>query len=453
MDFLDGERTEVKGLFNKLKKRDFSGTSGQVLRNSSYQLATILISKIASLFFTIIIARLMLPELFGLYTLTLSTIAIFSSFSDLGIGSALITFVSKFLDKRQNKKAKSFFKVLMKYKIYLSLTSSFLLVIFSYYLSNIYYNKPIFLALLVGGLYLFIFSFLEFLNNLYKSNNNFKYPFFKEVILQILRFCLVPIGILFLLKNSLSNEIVVFGVILILTICYSCATLFLILFSKKKISFLKEKSVKLSNKDKINLRKFILPLSTMALSGVFFGYIDIIMLGHFVSEEFIGYYSASFSLITSAAAIIGFVGASILPIFSRIKKDLLEKTFKKSIIFTLIISLLGAIFSFSFAFYIIKIVYGLEYFNSIILLKIFSLMLLMIPISSIYEAYFISQERTKSLALFLILSTLLNIILNYFFITFGLKFGFMQAVIGACVATIISRFFYVISLALIRKKK
>ena len=89
------EKQEIKDLFIRFKKRDFKGNTGQAIKNSSFQLAITLIAKIGSLLFTIIIARMLLPELFGLYGLALSTIALFLGFSDLGIGSALITFLGK----------------------------------------------------------------------------------------------------------------------------------------------------------------------------------------------------------------------------------------------------------------------------------------------------------------------------------------------------------------------
>ncbi len=50
--------------------------------------------------FTIVVARMLLPELFGLYSLALVTIVLFASFSDLGISSALITYGAKALAKR-----------------------------------------------------------------------------------------------------------------------------------------------------------------------------------------------------------------------------------------------------------------------------------------------------------------------------------------------------------------
>ena len=317
MNFLEREETEVKSIFSRIKNRNFKGTEGQAIKNSSFQFTTIVIAKIGALLFTILIARMLMPELFGLYVLALSTIVLFASFSDLGVGAALMTFVSKSLGKNNFKKAKAYFRQLAKYKFYLVILSSIILISLAYWVSNGYYDKPIFFALLAGGLYIPIFSFISFFESLYKANNNFRFPLIKEIIVQCLRFALVPLAIFFFLRGALSNEAIIAGVILVLVFCYSCALFILTFFSRKKLGFLRSQKQNLTKKEKKHLNMFILPLTATALSGVFFGYIDTIMLGHFVSSEFIGYYGAAFGLIASASAVISFTGIALFPIFSR----------------------------------------------------------------------------------------------------------------------------------------
>jgi len=452
MNFLEREESDLKGIFNRFKKRDFKGTEGQAIKNSSFQLTTTLIAKAGSLIFTIIIARMLLPELFGLYTLALSTIILFASFSDFGLGSALVNFLSKSLVEKSFPKAKTYFIKLLKYKLVLVILVSLVLLALAYYISNGYYNKPIFYALLAGGIYLPVVSLLGFIETAFKANNNFREPFFKEFLFQVFRLIFVPLAIFLFLKASFSNEAIVTGIIIILAFSYFLTLIFLIIMSRYNFGFLKVKKDKLTKVENKNLKKFILPLTATALSGVFFGYIDTIMLGHFVTGEFIGYYGAAFSLIGAGSVIIGFAGSALFPIFSRLKGQRLEQAFKKTFNFILILSIVGAILSFFLAPIIINIIYGQEYGSSIVLLRLFSLLLIALPLTGIYDSYFMSQERTKILAILLISTTIINIVLNYFFIVFGLKFGLMQAVMGACIATIISRFIYFFGMMLCRKR-
>jgi len=181
MDFVQQGGEDIKNIFNRFKKRDFSGDTGQAIKNSSYQFVQNLIFKIGSLAFTIVVARMLLPELMGLYNLALATIILFVSFSDLGVSSALITFGAKYLGKKDFSKTKAYAKKLFKWKIYLVLISSSVLLISSYFIAEIYYAKPIFYALLVGGLYLPIVSLLGFVEQMFKTTENFKIPLIKEI--------------------------------------------------------------------------------------------------------------------------------------------------------------------------------------------------------------------------------------------------------------------------------
>ncbi len=439
------------GILKFLKKEKFGKNSKQAIKNSSYQFAQTLIAKIGSLVLIIILARRLMPELFGLYSLALFTIVLFASFSDLGISSALITFISKKSSKGKIRKAKAYFNLLKKWKIYLLGASSLILMSSSYFVAFDYYNKPIFLALLAGGLYIPLIGFSGFLESFFKSFNNFRIPLFKEGIFQILRLVFVSLVVLFLIKE-VSESILIFIIILTLGFAYFGALLFLF-FESKRGNFLAEiKEEPLDKNERKELKKFILPLSATALSGLFFGYIDIIMLGHFVLGKFLGYYSVAISLVGSASALLGFAGASMLPIFSGLRKDSLERSFSKIRNFIIILSVLAFAFTFFLAPYIIEIIYGPAYSSSIILLRIFSVLIIVLSLSSLYNAYFISQERTLILAKFLVGTTFLNIILNYFFITYGLQFGMGYALIGAAIATVISRIVYFFGIVWFRRR-
>lgn len=445
------ETKDIKNIFNRFKKKDFSGTTGQIIKNSTYNLTTRLIAKIGSLFFTIIIARILGVELFGLYTLTLSTIILFSIFSDVGISTAMLTFSSKALKRKKLGKAKTYFKGLLKYKIYLIIFSSTILVIAGYFLVNYWYsNKPIYYALLAGAIYIPINQLLNYIDTAFQANNNFRTGMIKEIIFQSLRFTLIPIGIFYLLKTSLEKSVIIAAIILLLTFCYFIGLLYLRLIAKKQISFLRKKANRLTQEEKQELKKFILPFAFIALSGTFFGFIDTIMLGGYVDSVHIGYYGASFALIGSAGAIIGFMAGAILPIFSRLEKKSLDKIFIKTRNFTLLIGLATMIFTFVAAKYIL-LIYGKQFLPATIILQLLSIILVITPIAGIYNVYFTSIKKTQIIAKLLISSTIVNIILNIWFITYGLQFGMMYAVIGACIATIISRFGYLGGLILFRK--
>ena len=448
------EKKEISNIFNKFRKKDFSGTTGQAMKNSSYQLAQSLIFKFGSLLFTIIIARMLLPELFGLYSLALTTIILFASFSDLGIGSALITYCAKMLGKNNPKKAKEYIKKLLKWKLWLVFISSGILLVSAYFIAEIYYAKPIFYALLVGGLYLPIVSLVGFLDQMFKASENFKIPMLKEAIFQIIRFIVVPLVIFLFLRNGISNQGIIVIMLFALIFSYFIAFLFLIKKVKKNLKFLKIKAGKLNHREIKDLKKFILPLSAMAIAGLFFGYIDTLMLGHFVSSKFIAYYGVAFSLVAGISTILGFMTSGILPILAKKSGKALELIFKKTRNLTILISITAGIFTYFIAKYAIKIAYGVEYLPAIPVLKWFVCMIILLPVIGLYVGYFTTQKKTRELAWLIVVAAVLNIIFNWFGITYGLKInGEIGGVLGAVGATILSRVIYLVGLIGFRKKK
>jgi len=440
--FIKEEEKDIKEIYRKFWKRDFSGNTGQAIKNSAYSFSTILVQKIGAVIFTIIIARLLMPELFGLYNLALTTIGIFAVISDLGISSTLIRFLSRELTKKKPN-TQGYYNHLLKIKFLLTLFASLILILSSYWIANIYYNKPIFYALLAGGLYLFITSFLSFFESIYQSFNNFKKSLIRESIFQALRLIIIPLIIIFSLE--FSENILLLNIVLGLSFCYLVALIFL--FIKRPI--LSGKNLNKEQKKQVN--KFILPLTATALSGVFFVSIDKIMLGHFVSAEFIGYYAAAFSLIGAVMGFLSFSGA-LFPIFSRLSGKKLERGFRKSIKLVLPFSFIIILITLIFSPLIIKIIYGAQYSLSINLLRALSILIISEPIAAVYSNYYISIGKTGKMVKLLILTALLNILLNYVLIIALLPKGNLAAVFGAVIATLISRYLFLFGLIIFRKK-
>ncbi len=449
-EMIKEEGKEVFGILNMIRKRKFVGFTGLAVKNSTYQFLTTGIAKGGSLIFTIIIARMLLPELFGLYSLALSTIIIFASFSDLGINWALTGYISQFLGKNKPEKAKAYLVYLTKVKLILIILASTLLIVLARVISNYYYHQPISLALVAGSLYILALGFISVADSTFFASNNFKYPMYKEILFQILRLIFVPLAVLLTISSSIQQD-TLFWIILALSMSYLVSLIYILVLMRKKISFVHEKSQDLSKQEKKSLWMFILPLSATALSGVFFGYIDIVMLGRYVLPEFIGYYKAAFSLISGLVPIISFAPA-LFPLFSRLKGKRLERGFKKSMKFMLGLSVLALIGTLIFAGLAVRIVFGTEYSQATNILRLLAVLLLFAPISLLYESYFISQGKTKLIAILLWISTILNIILNYILITWLVQYSFFMAVVGAAIATLISRFAYLFGLMIYRKK-
>jgi len=238
---------------------------------------------------------------------------------------------------------------------------------------------------------------------------------------------------------NLDSQSIIFLVLLIIILCYLLSFFLIVYLMRKKLTFLKSKDGKLSKNEKRGLLKFILPLAAITFSGAFFGYIDIFMLGHYVSSTFIAYYSVSFVLVGAVTVLVGSVATGLFPIFSRIKGPVLKNLLRKSKNMAFIMSFFIAIFTVFAAYWIIKIIYGPSFLPATLFLQFFSILIILSPIIAIYTSYYISQRKTSSLAVILIASTMITIILNLIGINYGLQFGEYYGVLGACIATIISK--------------
>lgn len=454
------EESELKGIFNRIIKRDFSGNSGQAVKNSVYQFSTNLVAKFGSLLFTILIAGelisvkllgfeqpLLSPELFGLYSLALGTILMFSVFADFGVGQIFIKIISKELGLKRLKKAKIVSVYLYKLKFKLTLLASLLLILSSYLIAEFYYSKPILYALLAGGLYLLAINIYGFLDSNFVSQNNFKSIFLKEIIFQISRLILIPLVILYFLSSG--TQILIMAIILALSFCLITSALFIIAIFKTPFNYLRLKieKEKISSKEKKIIHSFILALSITAFSGMFFSYIDMLFLGKFTSGEIIGFYKAAISLVGSAIPLISFSGV-LFPIFSRLKGKRANNAFKKTFRLTLLISCAAIIFSFLIAPLLINLVYGSLYESSVLIFRLFILLLITDPLISLYSIFHISQDNPSKVTNSILVSTLFNIIFNITFIIYFLSINAndYSIAIGITLATIFSRFIYLFML-------
>lgn len=450
MDSIKEEESDLKNVFGRIKDRNFSGNTGLAISNSMYLFSTTLIGKIGSLILTIFLARILLPELFGLYSLALSTILIFVAFSDMGIGDTLVRFVSRELGKNNSRKAKAYSDYLIKVKITLMIAVSLILIVFSKFISNNYYHKPLSLALMAGGLYVFFGGIVVILQALLQSHNFFRPILYRETIFQLTRIIVIPILTLMALRRSLPDASVVAIIIAVLALSFIISSVLLYIFYKRKTFREVNYHKKLSLAEKKSTNRFLWINSATILSGIFFGYIDIVMLGYFVPSEFIGYYQGAFSFINASISLLTF-SAALLPIFSRLKKKRADEILVKTTRAVSLIAGISFIGLIVLAEPIVLLIFGPEYLNSVNILRILSLLLLSIPITTIYATYFLSTGKPGIVSKAMIISTVMHIALNYVLISSLIKYGALYAVYGAAIATLISRFSYLFLLKMNKK--
>ncbi len=428
-----------------MEKKNGETLRERVFKDSIWNLTSTFISKIGALIFTIIIARFLLPEGFGIYSLATSVALLFLMFADLGVNQAMIKYVSAEIEKNKQK-ATAYFQYLLKLKTYLLMVFSLLLLLLAYPLSNFIFKKPeLFYPLLLVSLYVFILGLSGFFESLFYIKNKVRYVAFKEGILQVSRILLV-----LLIPLVLVSSKYVTGTIGSLVISAFIILLFVIYFSKKDLEFLFNKSK--FTIDKKEILKFVGYLTLGTLSIVFFSYIDTIMLGLFVSAENIGYYKAAFTLVLGVSGLLSFVNI-LMPVLAKVSASGLSTVFNKVIKYSMILTLPATFGIIALAKYLIRLVYGYDYLQATIFIYILSPLVVISVTMGIFLTLFSARAKPEKFAKLTLAGALLNIILNYLFIIYFIKISEFQATIGVAIATVISwTIYFFASFLLINKE-
>jgi len=418
----------------------------KIIADSIWNLGATMIARLGGLIFTIIAARLLMPEGYGQYSLALSIAIIFMTFADLGINQALMTYVSLEIDKNK-KKAAAYFHYLFKIKVILATIVSMVILLSSYPLANFIFKKPeLFPLLVILSFYAFFLIISGFFESSLYIKNKVRYITIKEAIFQFLRLITFILVVYFV-----SKIYYVVGAIFGLTIAAFFNLVVIFLFYRKTFYLEKPEDYE-QYLDKKRILKFIGFLTIANLSSAFFSYIDIVMLGLFVSSENIGYYKAAIGLIFAIAGTLSFSGI-FLSVMTKIKKKNIQGAFDKIINYLLVLLIPAIIGLIMLSKYIFVMIYGYAYLPAASLMILLAPLLFFMAFVSLFLNLLSSREKTKEFAFFTLFCTVLNIILNYAFIKFFLQYSQLAAIRGVAIATLISWIIYFFGTLIISQKQ
>lgn len=419
----------------------------EVLRGSFLTFISTWLSKIGGLIFTVILARFLMPEGFGLYSLVFSVAILFVTFADLGINQALLKYVSSSIDKNKEK-ASAYFKYLLGLKFKFAFCAAVLLLILAYPLSTYFFGKKeVFLLLVILSFYIFITAMQGLFESLFYTNNKTSRILTKEIIFQITRIFIV-FFIFILVKES--NRVI--GAISGIALSSLVAFFVTYYFYKKDFNFRIYKKVKLNDEEIKKIRTFIFYLTIVSMAGVIFSYIDAIILGAYLSLKFIGYYRAAITLIIAIAGILSFPGVFISAL-SKIKKQNLQDSFDKILKALMILAVPATIGLISLSKYFLVFVYGYEYLEANTLLILLSPFIFLFSATSLFLSLISAREKAREFSLITFFCALLNIFLDYIAIKIFLPFSEMHAAGGVAIATLLSWTIYFVFGVLILKNK
>ena len=399
----------------------------KIFKNASWIIGCRILQAIFSLVITMLTARILGPDNYGLINYAASIVAFVLPIMQLGLNSILVMeLVNSPNDEGE----------ILGSSITMSVCSAFLSIagVISFaFVANRNETETI----IVCALYsiLLVFQSLDLIQYWFQAKYLSKYTAVTTLVASIL----VSAYKVFLLITSKS----IFWFALIYAIDYFIISVTLIIIYKrlggKRLRFSAKRCVDLFKKS----RYYMLSSFMIAV----FAQTDKIMLKLLVGSEATGFYTAAFT----CATITTFVFAAIIDSFrpSIIEaKALSEKSFETGMtrLYSIIIylSIAQGVGVTIFAKLMINILYGAEYLPAVTALQLVIWFTVFSYIGSARNVWILAEEKQKYLWIINLLGAAVNIVVNYFAIT-------ALGILGAAFSTVVTQFFTNVLLGFIIK--
>ena len=424
-------------------EKDSSKTE-HIVKNSFWNMLTVLSSKLGGMIFVIILARFLLPDKFGIYNIALSVALFVITLTNVATNQTLSVYISNALGGENKEKANPYYRFIFKIKFLFSVLSAIILIALAYPLSLYLFNKPeLTFPIIFFSIYIISFSTQNFYETLFYVINRVRFLTIKELSLQFLKIIL-----------CVAFFVLIYPSIFLSAVAIILSSLFAIILMrlnlKKSAKFLfdrKDKEI-----DKKRVFNFIKNAIVSSTSTTIFGYVDCFLLGIFVSAAYVGYYSSAFLIIGGFFGLLS-ISNVCLPIFTQINKENLSDAFGRIFRYLSIVSIPLIFGILILGNYVIKIVYGNEYLNATLPLLFLSILIFETPVTDNLKALLFSKEKPEFVSKIIVFGTILNITLNLILILLLMQISMLGAIAGAAIATVISRLTIMFSLSIMIKKE
>jgi len=405
-------------------------TVQRIAKNVGALFAAQFVVSILGLVLSVFIARSLGDVIFGKYSFALAFTAIFAIFSDLGYNTLLIREVA-----RDKSSAGKYLNNVLCIRALLSFVIFTLIVIT---INIMDYPADTKIIIYLFGIYTLIVSFSAVFKVTFRAFEKMEYEAVITILTDVIR---VSLGLFVLF---LGYGLIELALIFIFSGVFD--VIFSFLICERKFAKLK---IELDFEFWKCTIKVALPLSVLSIFGLIYGRIDTIMLSMMEGDAVVGWYNAAFNLVLGLKPIPALFLNAIFPLMSYYyvsSIDSFKVAYEKASKFLLTLGLPLAVGITLLADRIILILYGEQFYPSVIALQILAWDLLLIFLYLPLGNVLISTNKQNQMAAITCMSVLLNVILNLILIP-------PLSYIGAAIATIITiTFLFVIYFYLVSKQ-
>jgi O-antigen/teichoic acid export membrane protein len=386
---------------------------------------------------SIIIARLLGPANYGLYTLSFTIPYFLLGFINLGMTTAAQRYISEFIAKGKVEGAKKVFQITSSYMLSLSLVFTVLFLILSNYIASTILNRP------ELATYLRISAFIILLETIFRyiSYNQLvalgksHISSFIDFLNALLRFIFAPL--LIILGFGIAGAI--FGVLAGYTVAGIVGITYLLYIFR---GIKAEGNISLKS-----IFSYNIPFSILGIIGLISNEVQYILLSRLTIASDIGNYAAANNL-TSIITIFTYPLSQItLPTFSRISD---ERQYAEAVLkysrYALLLTLGAQGMLFSVSFPLVYLLYGEKYSLASYLLQLSLILSILTSFLSLYgrDSIFYIKRMYKVPIVENIINISVFIPLTYFLL---LRFGIVGMIISTWASSVVSTIYEDIQLS------
>lgn len=420
-------------LDNSLKK---------LAKTSIIVLVALLLSKVFTYLYRIIIARYFGPEFYGLFSLAFMIIGFFVAFFSFGISEGLLRFISLYKGKEEINKIKYIFKFSIILLFFSSIVSALILFFIAEFISLSIFHNPnltVFLKFFSILVPLWIFSNL-FLATIRAYEKIAWHSFILNILDNGVKLLFLIIFIFIGIKTNAIIFSFILGFLAMFIVSY-----FVLKYSISEIFEKGSLTKSLKNRIRSDLFSYSWPLLFLSFLYLIFTWIDTFVIGYFQGAVEVGFYNAAIPI----ALLLNFAPDIFMQLFfplitrefarknMKLIKELSKQIGKWIFIINLPIFLIFLLFPGT----IINFLFGPQYLVAENALRFLSIGVFLSATARVSH-YLISMKGKSKILLFnVIIISIVNIILNIILVP---KYGISGAAFATMISYILLNLFLII---------
>jgi O-antigen/teichoic acid export membrane protein len=397
-----------------------------LFKGASIFFVGLLISKVFTYIYRLIIARGMGPETYGIFSLCFAIISVVSALAIFGLPNAIERYVPYHINDKPKVKG------IILFALQVGCISSIIAVVLLYLLSGtlaqLFKNEAILEPLKVFTFSIFPLFVITIYNSISKAFKKIEYQVYAyNIIYSIVNVSAAAIAIIF----SFGIMGLAYG-FLAATIAAAIALFILIertkftLFDKIIPTFIRKE-----------IASFSWPLVLVGMFGLIIGYTDTILLGYFMNETFVGLYNSAIPtanlLLVVPLSVISMLVPTTAELLSREKLNDVKHSYLITTEWIFLVNFPLFLIFLLFPQQILEVLFGSAYSTAGLSLTVLSLGFFIYSIAQPALKMMELTNKTKFLAVITASAAVLNVALNIILIPI---FGINGAAIASAVSFI-----------------